>query len=262
MGIARGMAKLFLDHEAKIGQFSGSVLELGRQELYFNLEQVREWAMQAGVPLNPVVPKLSHHKSFADKGWIDDVTFLTALGFNTVESLDVSDYENCTHVHDLNKAVPESLWNRYDVIINGGTLEHLFDVPMALQNIHKMLKVGGQVLHLAPSTNHVDHGFYMFSPMFFHEYYEANRYQIERSLVIFYTPKHDTELWKIFTYEPGNFDSLSYGGFDKGNMLAVYMSARKSPESVSDIVPQQGDYRARRGGPNYLPKPIRLYAEV
>src|SRR5262245_6947078 len=49
---------------------------------------------------------------------------LEILGANSVESLDYSDYEHATIVHDLNKPIGDNLKNRFTAVIDGGTIEH------------------------------------------------------------------------------------------------------------------------------------------
>lgn len=100
------------------------------------------------------------------------------MGYQSLESTDVSEYEGCTHILDLNTAkLPETLAGRYDVIYNGGTLEHVFDVRTALKNIFEMLRPGGVVIQFLPVNGWVDHGFYQFSPTFFVDYYIENGFE-------------------------------------------------------------------------------------
>ena len=70
-------------------------------------------------------------------------------------------------IHDLNLPVPPELHERYDLIIDGGTLEHVFHVPIAMENCMKMTKTGGHVVIITNINNLVGHGFYHFSPDFF-----------------------------------------------------------------------------------------------
>src|SRR5690606_17887488 len=105
--------------------------------------------------------------------------FFERLGFDLVDSLDVSDFEGCTHLLDLNEpGVPQRLRGRYDALYNGGTLEHVFDVRNALRNIHDLLRPGGMVIHIVPACGWVDHGFYQISPTLLTDYYAANRFEL------------------------------------------------------------------------------------
>ena len=106
---------------------------------------------------------------------ITDEHLFNSLGFFQVESIDVDDYENATHIIDLNQEIPDELCGLFDAIYDGGTLEHVFNTQQCLKNIYKLLKPEGLIMHLLPTNNFVDHGFYMFSPTFFYDYYTTNR---------------------------------------------------------------------------------------
>ncbi len=90
-----------------------------------------------------------------------------ALGFSGIETLDASDWEfpdgGRIHVHDLNMPVPESMHDRYGFIYDGGTLEHVFNVPMALENMFRMLKPGGRAIGVNPLNGLPGHGMYQFT---------------------------------------------------------------------------------------------------
>ena len=91
--------------------------------------------------------------------------FLRAfLGATSVEALDYSDYEGAQHVHDMNEPVPEAMVGHFDVVYDGGALEHIFNFPTAIANLMRMTKVGGRVFMSTPANNFFGHGFYQFSP--------------------------------------------------------------------------------------------------
>jgi hypothetical protein len=120
---------------------------------------------------NPVLADLASRMNFSGRictlgvmdlsdGVSPDV-FLSRLGFSEVESLDVSDYEGATHVFDPNSEnLPEHLTGRFDAVLNGGTLGHVFHVPNALTSITRMLRPHGMVIHILPCNGWVNHGFY------------------------------------------------------------------------------------------------------
>jgi hypothetical protein len=89
---------------------------------------------------------------------------LNHLGFKTVESFDYSDYENPTHVHDFNQPISSEFHSRYDLVLDGGSLEHIFNFPTALRNVMQMVKPGGIFVTSTPCNNQCGHGFYQFSP--------------------------------------------------------------------------------------------------
>ena len=48
--------------------------------------------------------------------------------------MDASAFEGANFVHDLNNPIPEELHCKYDAVVDGGTLEHVFNVPVAFAN--------------------------------------------------------------------------------------------------------------------------------
>ena len=87
------------------------------------------------------------------------------LGLRSLRALDFSDYEGADLIHDLNRPIPDSLRDRFDLIIDAGTTEHVFDVRQALTNYADMLRVGGRIFHSSPANNRLHHGFYQLSPV-------------------------------------------------------------------------------------------------
>jgi hypothetical protein len=209
--------------------------------------ELARWAREQGVELAPVAePRLSHDPRLAALGCLDDVTFFERLGFTEVHALDFSDWEKPDLIWDLNRPVPEEWHGRYDCVFGSGTIQHVFHLPNVLANMHALLAPGGRVVHgMAPSHNHVDHGFYMFSPTLFHDYWSANGYAVEGSWFEFepfwFRSKFASPPWRIRRYVPGALDALSYGGFGR-RQVALFFVATRGPEARSDVVPQQSYY--------------------
>jgi SAM-dependent methyltransferase len=99
------------------------------------------------------------------------------FGASNVDSIDYSNFEQATFVHDFNSPLPKKFHNIYDSVINFGTLEHIFNFPQAIANCSSLCKVNGQLLHIFPANNFTGHGFYQFSPeLFYRIYNEDNGY--------------------------------------------------------------------------------------
>ncbi len=239
--------------EAKKKPFRGAVMQLGRQDIVLTYEMLQAVAANLELPLRQP-PYIGHRKFYAipELNTIDDFTFFYCLGFDTVHSLDASNYEDATYVVDLNNALPLELYGKYDFVFNGGTLEHVFNVPNALSVVHNLLVNGGKVAHYVPTHNFVDHGFYCFSPVFFHDYYLANSYEIATSCIVGHRiPFSHEGSPQFFDYNPGDLDRLSHGGvtestFNGAGMLGFYFAALKTMHSTCTVVPQQGYYRNAR----------------
>ncbi len=97
----------------------------------------------------------------------------SAFGAKEVQSFDASDYEQATIVHDMNR--PLATPARFPVVLDFGTLEHVFNVAVAFDNVAALCAEGGHILHVLPGNNLAGHGFYQFSPEFFFQVYAQER---------------------------------------------------------------------------------------
>jgi len=243
MGINKSAAKVFL-HESKRLELQGRLLTLGRQDVFLTTSELHGIIDAFGrKPVKEVMPVLSRKEELAKSGLISDQYLFSALGFSECMALDASSYEDADVVFDLNKPEPpRELMGQWDAVFDGGTIEHVFHVPNALSNIHKLLRVGGRVIHIAPSSNHMDHGFYMFSPTLFWDYYRANGWDINACQVFRYTTDLYAGDWQICDYVPGGLTRISMGGLDDA-LYGVILIATKTEKSTCDVIPQQGLYR-------------------
>ncbi len=91
-------------------------------------------------------------------------TFFRRLGFADVDSMDVSDFEGASIIQDIGAELDPDLLERFDVVYDGGTCEHVFDLPTAYRNIDRMLKPGGTLIGHSPCNNWTNHGFFQICP--------------------------------------------------------------------------------------------------
>ena len=91
-------------------------------------------------------------------------TLMRKLGFGEMEAMDFSDYEGAALLQDLNKPIPASLEGQFDFIFDGGTIEHVFNVPVALENVFRMLRPGGRFVSANGMNGWTGHGIYQFNP--------------------------------------------------------------------------------------------------
>ena len=154
----------------------GDVITFGQQKVYAPLEDVRRIFAQHSVQLHDLPADFDASTKIPgdDPSHTNAHAVLKMLGADNVYVADVSDYENPDFVLDLNEPVGAKYENRFDVIFDIGTLEHVFDVPTALESIVRMLKPGGCVILGYPVSNFIDHGFYSFSPTLLFDFFAAN----------------------------------------------------------------------------------------
>lgn len=88
----------------------------------------------------------------------------TALGYPRMEAIDFTDKEGAQHIHDLNRPLPDHLHGRFDVVIDGGTTEHVFYIGQALDNCHAMVKPGGLMMAFVSCDGWFGHGFFQTGP--------------------------------------------------------------------------------------------------
>ena len=244
--IHANMVPLLKEHRAR--PFSGRLLLLGQGDIYFSLDAYERMAQAAGVTLEPGVPfRPSHIPEFAAKDYPHSVTVFRKLGFSAIDVLDYSAFEGAEIVFDLNSPKPpDELQGAFDVVIDHGTLEHVFHFPNALNNLFQLLKIGGRAAISAPSGNFFDHGFYMFQPTLFLDFFTANNWTINSIQVAQYTPNQETEPAFFADYMPGMFAAVSYGKLDN-KLYTTQCIVTKTAESSGDRVPQQGLYARMRG---------------
>lgn len=135
------------------------VLILGRQQFNFAASQekiVNDLFKRSGVDL--VFNKLVCHQ-YAD-------VLFRECNVHSLTYLDYSDYQGATFLHDLNVPLPDGC-PKFDVVIDSGTLEHVFDIPTSFKNIEKLLVKNGCFLCASPANNWLGHGMYQFSPELF-----------------------------------------------------------------------------------------------
>lgn len=168
-----------------------------------------------------------------------------AMGATRVESMDASDFEGATILHDLNNPLPPNLKGHFDAVVDSGTLEHVFNVPGAFKNAMEALKVGGHFLAGLPANNWCGHGFYQFSAEFFYRVFsEGNGFRLRR---LFVAPVWIAGKWLDGpAFEVADPNDMKERVEIKGNSA---MSFLVQAEKVSEQVvfakwPQQSDYEA------------------
>lgn len=170
--------------------------------------------------------------------------FLEGIGFPKTQSLDFSDYEDCDFTHDLNEPLPKNLKGKFDVVIDGGTIEHVFNTPQALDNVFHMLKDGGIFISINGMTGWAGHGFYQFSPELVWRYWQdTRRCKIHSCAAV----SVDPTLPLVPVQDTGKAGSRFRGLGLKGRWYLYYVVEKMSSENTVAKVRniQQGDYVVR-----------------
>jgi SAM-dependent methyltransferase len=171
-------------------------------------------------------------KKYLEDRHASDVVSLKALGFDTVTSVDNSEFEGCDRVLDLNLPIPEDMRGQYQYVIDAGTMEHIFNFRATLRNIHRLLARGGVFVYDAPYWWEPYHGFYNFSPEVFSRYFSVNNWELIAG--------------QAYAHDDTNGDYSEICGTGKGIFPArrglVWGAVRKHERSTWEAIPQQGVY--------------------
>lgn len=231
MGLSTNFAPIVFELLSRVER-RDAVLTLGRVTLEFDSKKANDMLEVAGFgrPLEAGSP-------------LDDQILFRAMGFKAVESLDVSDFEGATKIFDLNtRPLPKALIGQFDMVIDAGTMEHVFRIDCGFANCREMLRPGGRLLSVSPMNNYVDHGFYQFSPTLFADIAYANGLEVEAAFEVEIHPrlKPEQSRAEIRTVLPGDFGQV--GALNANPRLFVSM-LRRTEASTSDALPIQAYYR-------------------
>lgn len=222
----------YLAREKKRGNPLGRTATIGRQGVHMDPRQVIkilnvEFAL--ALPEDQILAAYS-------SGFADDL--LKLLGAQSVESFDYSDYEGANHLHDFNTPIHNEHKGKYSFLIDGGTLEHVFQFPTALKNCMEMLAVGGVYFGNSPANNEMGHGFYQFSPeLYFRSFSKENGFRIEE---LFLYEGRESKFWYRLT-DP----NIARRRVEKIGTKSAYILVKATRVSNADIFanpPLQPDY--------------------
>jgi len=250
MGIDYNSAR-FLIRARRAGMAVDRVLTFGRQGYFLTPRQRSRVAAALGV------------SGPARWQWGED--FFRALGAAVVDSIDASDFEGANLIHDLNEPIPDAWKGKYDLVFDGGCLEHVCNFPEAIRGGMEMVKVGGHFLAAAPANNFCGHGFYQFSPeLYFRRFAPANGFVVRELVLV----------------EQGVFSNHAYRVSDPTTVGArmnlinarpvtlLMRAERTAPLNGRLSAPHQSDYVAAWAPPPANPPPpsqhtgwLRAWAE-
>ena len=131
---------------------------LGRQKLHLSERRMGRFLRH----LNAMGYNLTAADISQDDGFTE--TLLQHLSYPKMEAMDFTAQEGAEHVHDLNLPLRPELHGLFDVVIDGGTTEHIFHIGTALDTCHQLLKPGGIMLCFVAADGWFGHGFFQTGP--------------------------------------------------------------------------------------------------
>jgi SAM-dependent methyltransferase len=174
-----------MDELGLLGKGGASILDIGSSNLYSATQEqiqgfLRKYAPAAagddafaarlahGSGYDPV--KGGRNEAFIgelfEKAGMEYLSFDIASGYRTT-------------ILDLNRAVlPAKLKNKFDLVLNFGTTEHILNQLNCFKVIHDATRVGGCMFHSLPAVGFVDHGYITYTGRCFFDIGGNNEYEI------------------------------------------------------------------------------------
>ena len=140
-----------------------NLLTLGRQQIHTIKELNIDIGNKFNIDLSSII-----YGNYCEN-------FFRSIGFENVESIDNSNYENAKYIYNLNYPILEEFKNKYDYIYDGGTTEHIFNIPQVFENIIDMLNIDGLFVSVTCNNNFSGHGM-IFIVFYSKIWNENNRY--------------------------------------------------------------------------------------
>ncbi|XMO86573.1 hypothetical protein AAFN75_17450 [Algibacter sp. AS12] len=215
MGLTKNMCELILSAKHKRHINLDKLLMVGRQNLHLSPNHLAMSLEKFGYPTDNISKLLNKENTFAD-------AFFKEIGGKDVQSIDASDYEDATIIHDLNQPISNTYKNNYSLVLDSGTLEHVFNFPQAIKNCMELTQVGGHFMGIYPCNNFFGHGFYQFSSeLFYRVLSKENGFEIID--VVLFVDDLDTTFYKV----PDTSEKYQRIEFKNTKRVYLYVVAKK-----------------------------------
>ena len=144
-----------------------SVMEIGSQDLHPKQDDVVE-----------LLSTLVGFRRRLDTVITPEVLY-KSLGFGVYKCID-ADGRHDALKFDLNSDILRQydFTEKFDLVTNYGTTEHVFDQRQAFSNMHNLCAHNGVIIHEVPFQRWLNHGLYNYQPTFFYDLANANGYAL------------------------------------------------------------------------------------
>ncbi|WP_207495319.1 hypothetical protein [Aridibaculum aurantiacum] len=207
------------------------VVTIGRQGLHLSAGELKKILSASGYQTADASKILLGQNGYSEP-------LFETLGASVIDSIDASEYENASIIHDMNLPIPDHLKGKYTAVVDGGTLEHVFNFPIAIKNCLELLETGGTYIGITPANNFFGHGFYQFSPeLYFRIFNEENGFKIVRML--FYIDKKGATVYEVS--DPNEVKSRVLLSNTSPSYLFI-IAQRVTKKEIFSRPPLQSDY--------------------
>jgi hypothetical protein len=195
----------FASHKIINAEHTKSVIEVGNQTpRSFNL-------------VSKLIPGVQPYNKVSD--------FYKQFGVELYDSIDLNS-DHGSIIRDLNY---EHEWpNKYELVTNYGTSEHIFNQKSVFANMHEACAVNGVIIHCLP-VNYFDHGFYNYNPNLFFSIAKSNDYQVLFSYITHVNGGRKLHLPKDWLKQPHIKRRSFLQGFQLEGM--IIFAARKTTDA-------------------------------
>jgi SAM-dependent methyltransferase len=224
----------------------GDVLFIGRQSVLFTPDELVSQLRSHGLTVDAgaiesdrsTVNRLPGYGALAT-----DRSIFRALGIDSVKALDVSAYEGAEIVHDLNRPIPDTLRECADFIVDGSTLDNVFDPASALRNYARLLRPGGRLVMV--NAMNTREGCYTICPAdWYLDYFVANGFADCRVYVCAAYNNSVNCYWLNSHTIAAERRSRPYVFPIMWWRYFTVVFAEKGPASTTDLSPVQQPYRS------------------
>ena len=225
MGFNPNAVELLIQAKEHGVNFKRSIA-IGRQGLHLSEQDFRS------ILLRNSLPEIEFEHYFEP--------FFRLLGAEVVDSIDASTYENATVIQDMNLPIADVHKQKYSLVVDGGSLEHIFNFPTAIRNCMELVEEGGHFIGITPANNFFGHGFYQFSPELFYRIFSQNNgFRMVKMYLFTYSKNDVSEVFEVVDPDSvGKRVTLQ-------NAYRTYLFFIAKRENITELFaepPQQSDY--------------------
>ncbi|WDP89745.1 MAG: hypothetical protein HUN04_08490 [Desulfobacter sp.] len=179
MAFSQSEIQILTEYLSDYRPTQGRAATLGTQTLHISYPELIKLMLKQGITFAPLSRETRYeffdlYEKQSSKT-VNANVFLFLMGFDSVINIDILAHTPKAYEYDLGNPVPEELWNRFDLILDGCTGHHVFDRLQLFKNINNMLAVGGRVVHttMLDPLGHVQGLLNLHAMM---RFYESNGY--------------------------------------------------------------------------------------
>ncbi len=169
MGLTNYMAKLFLNSSDLLkpedNRSESKWLSVGTVDYWIDFKLLKKYGFTYNLQ-NKLFQNIERNTT----AWHDACKelcriFFTHFGFKIYLELDINKRADIRI--DLNNSIPDDLREKFDLVFDAGSVEHVMNVCQAMQNLVDIVKVGGKFVHTQFIGDQTNHGYWTISPNYY-----------------------------------------------------------------------------------------------